>query len=257
MRLDDFLFKNQYFDSRTKANQSIKRGEVYLNGVQVIKPSFFVNENIDNNVMISSERSFVSLGGYKLDKALRDFNFNVNGLVCADIGSSTGGFTDCLLQNGAKKVYSVDLNDDLLHNSLKLNERVVRIIKNAKLLTKNDFNDKIDLIVGDLSFISLTAIINVLYDLIEQSKYVILLIKPQFELEVKKTVKNGIVRDKTDRLNACKKIYQCAISNGFSVVNFTNAPISKDKNVEYLILLKKSNEISLDFNILFNKYNLF
>ena len=120
MRLDEYLFKNQYFDSRTKAVQSIKRGEIYLNGVKVCKPSFFVDELKDNLIKkeIQNEFEFVSLGGYKLSKALVDFKFDVNGLVCVDVGASTGGFTDCLIKKGADKVFAIDLNDTLLHSSL-------------------------------------------------------------------------------------------------------------------------------------------
>ena len=139
MRFDDFLFKNCFFDSRTKAQQAIKRGEVYLNNIQIVKPSFNIDENSKENVEIRASCNFVSLGGYKLDKALKDFNFDPSELICADIGASTGGFTDCLLQNDADMIYSVDLNDSLLHNSLKANPKVVPIIKNARNLSKNDF----------------------------------------------------------------------------------------------------------------------
>jgi 23S rRNA (cytidine1920-2'-O)/16S rRNA (cytidine1409-2'-O)-methyltransferase len=257
MRLDDYLFKFGFFDSKTKANQSIKRGEVYLNERQILKPSFSIDENITHNISIKSISQFVSLGGYKLEKALNDFNLSVENLICADIGASTGGFTDCLLQQGAKKVYAVDLNEDLLHISLKNNPQVFTLIKNARNLKKDDFLDKIDLLVADLSFISATLVMEVFSKILDVGKRVVLLIKPQFELDIKKKFKNGIIRDTHERKNACRKIYDCAINNNFAVIDFTTAPFNKEKNLEYLILLEKSDSKSIDFDILFNKCNIF
>ena len=159
MRLDNYLTEKGYFDSRTKAKQSIERGEIFINSKLINKASYEINEDLEYKIERICEDSFVSLGGFKLKKAITDFNFDCNNLIVADIGASTGGFTDCLLKNGAKKVYAIDLNDELLHKSLKEDNRVVSIIKNAKDLTLKDFDDKIDLIVADLSFISLTMVI--------------------------------------------------------------------------------------------------
>ena len=252
MRLDEFLHKNQYYDSRTKAVQAIKRGEIYLNDVLVTKPSFFLDQEKEIKINKLCENEFVSLGGYKIYKALKDFKIDVNGLTCADIGASTGGFTDCLLKFGANKVYAVDLNDELLHNSLKVNKKVIPIIKNAKDLTLEDFDNKIDLLCADLSFISATAVLKIFYDLIEYDKRVLLLIKPQFENDKRIRLKNGIIREENMRKDACKKIYDYAVSCGFNVCNLTVAPIKKDKNLEYLILLIKNDVKSVDFDILFN-----
>ena len=144
MRLDEYLFKNHYYDSRTKAKQAIERKEVYVNGKLIDKSSFFVDENLALIIEKKAIKQFVSLGGYKLDKAIDDFSFSVSNLICADVGSSTGGFTDCLLKRGAKKIYAIDLNDDLLHISLKNDDKVVSIIKNAKDLTRSDFLEEID-----------------------------------------------------------------------------------------------------------------
>ena len=258
MRLDEYLFKNQYFDSRTKAVQSIKRGEIYLNGVKVCKPSFFVDELKENLIKkeIQNEFEFVSLGGYKLFKALIDFKFDVNGLVCVDVGASTGGFTDCLIKKGADKVFAVDLNDTLLHSSLVNNAKVVPVIKNAKDLALNDFNTNIDFLCADLSFISATQVIKGFYNILPSNKSAILLIKPQFENDKRIKVKNGIIRQENVRKDACQKIYDYAITCGFSVQGLTVAPINKDKNLEYLILLEKSDKKSIDFELLFNNcYN--
>ena len=128
MRLDEFLFKYKYYDSRTKAKQAIERKEVYVNGKLIDKSSFFLDENTLIAIEKKSKVEFVSLGGYKLDKAIDDFSLEVEGLICADVGASTGGFTDCLLKRGAKKVFSIDLNDSLLHYSLKENKKVVSVI---------------------------------------------------------------------------------------------------------------------------------
>ena len=249
MRLDLFLEKNKIFDSRTKAKQAIERGEIYVNAIKIDKPSYQVDENaiIERKYL----KDFVSLGGFKLEKALKDFEYDVNGLIAVDIGSSTGGFTDCLLKNGVDRVYAVDHNSDLLHPSLKNNENVIEIIKNAKLLTKDDFGDCIDLVVADLSFISSTLILPVISNVIDSGKEVILLIKPQFENDEKIKFKNGIIREEKYRRKACQKVFDCAIKNGLIPIRFTTAPISPDKNVEYLILLRKDVKNSIDLKEFF------
>ena len=249
MRLDNYLALNGYFDSRTKAKQAIERGEIFLDGKLVQKSSFEISDDFDGKIEYIFENEFVSLGGYKLNKALKDFNFNVENLVCADFGASTGGFTDCLLQSRTAKVYAIDLNDDLLHEKLKKDSRVVSIIKNVKDLTKNDFHDEIDLVVCDLSFISATLILPVMSNIINDNKHIILLIKPQFENKERKKFKNGIVKDSKTRKVACETIFNCAIANGLIPTKFTNAPINNGKNVEYLALLKKSKtEIPFDLS---------
>ena len=240
MRLDEFLHIKGYFDSRTKAKQSIKRKEIYVNGELIDKSSFFVDESLYNEINIVSQKQFVSLGGYKLDKALNDFNLDVENDVCIDIGASTGGFTDCLLQRGAKLVYAVDLNDGLLHQQLKDNDKVKLLIKNAKFLTCEDFDIKPNFLCADLSFISATSVLPTFNQLLSIGNKAILLIKPQFELGVKKHLKNGIIRQEKDRVDACKKIYDCAVENGLVPLDITLAPIQKDKNIEYLILLEKT-----------------
>lgn len=238
MRLDNYLTEKKYFDSRTKAKQAIERGEVFIDGKKAYKPSIEIK---DDNIKVEHifTKNYVSLGGYKLEKALNDFNFNVDGLIVADIGASTGGFTDCLLQNNAKKVYAVDLNDTLLHNKLKNDSRVSLIVKNAKELLKNDFSNEIDLIVADLSFISISQVIHVFSNLISKNKKLILLIKPQFEIGMHKRFKNGIIKDKNLHKEICDRISKVALENNLRTINLTPAPIYQDKNVEFLILLEK------------------
>ena len=137
MRLDNYLVENGYFDSRTKAKQAIERGEILVEGKLIVKSSYEMKGVHDIKRVYDSE--YVSLGGFKLEKALSDFKFNVKDLVVADIGASTGGFTDCLIKNGARKVYAVDLRDDLLHDKLKNDSKVNLIVKNAKDLSTLDF----------------------------------------------------------------------------------------------------------------------
>lgn len=251
MRLDEYLYKKGYFDSRTKAKQSIERGEISVNGVVTEKSSFFVNENSTLDIQKKCVKEFVSLGGYKLDKALLDFGINVENKVCADIGASTGGFSHCLIQNGAKKIYAVDLNDELLHDSLRNNKKIISIIKNAKNLTRLDFNESLDFLCADLSFISATMVLPVFYTILDSGTDIVLLIKPQFELGERKKLKNGIIKDHEIQKNACLKIFECAVQNNFGVMGITVAPIQKDKNVEFLIWLKKDVKNINDFEKLY------
>jgi len=239
MRLDNYLVKIGKFDSRTKAKQAIERGEIFLDGIKKDKPSFDVPEDYSGKIEYVYDVSFVSLGGYKLFKALKDFEFSVKGFTVADIGASTGGFTDCLLQNGAKKIYAVDLNNELLHESLKLNDKVIEVIKNARELTKDDFDDNLDLIVADLSFISATYVLDVFSSLLECGKHLLLLVKPQFESGEKRKFKNGIIRDVKIHQEVLEKIISVAGDNGFNKIAVTTAPIVERKNTEFLILFKK------------------
>ena len=246
MRLDVFLLKNGYFDSRTKARQAIERKEIFINGKQVDKVAYEIDENKNQSVEWICEESFVSLGGYKLKKALSDFNLSVGGFCVADIGASTGGFTDCLLKNGAKKVFAVDLNDGLLHESLKKDKRVVSIIKNARELNSSDFNERLDLIVADLSFISVAYVMPVFERLMDNNCKLIILIKPQFETGGKTRFKNGIIRDSRIHKEVCKNVFLCARENGLIPIAFTTSPILENKNTEFLLLLGKNCEKSID-----------
>lgn len=250
MRIDEYLFAKGFFDSRTKAKQALERGAVFCNGKAVVKASAEILGG-EPLIEIKEEESFVSLGGYKLAKALKDFNFCVKGLTVADIGASTGGFTDCLIKNGAKKVYAIDLNDELLHESLKNSDKVVRIIKNAKTLSVNDFNDNLDLITADLSFISAKQVLSVFYGLLPKNGKVILLIKPQFEIGEKRRFKNGIIKDEKTVKAVCRSVFDEAVKVGFNPINMTVAPIKQDKNTEFLILLAKNEDCGACFENLY------
>ena len=237
MRLDSFLTEKGFFPTKTKAAQAVKRGEVFVGGVRQIKPSASVcgTEPIE----IRAQKNFVSAGGYKLDKALDDFKIDCKDLTFADVGASTGGFTDALLKRGASLVYAVDVGKDLLDESLKNDERVVAFDGvNARYLKKEDFPKRIDAAVVDCSFISLKLVLPALKEIVDDGGFIVALIKPQFECGEKNLTKSGIVRSERAQKEAVLSIYDYCVSSGLSVVGFTTAPLYKKKNVEYLIYLR-------------------
>lgn len=235
MRIDKYLAEK--FGSRTKAAEAIERNLVKVNGKSV-SPSYEYKDG-DTIEFIEPSEKFVSNGGYKLSKALRDFDFSVSGKIVMDVGASNGGFTDCLLQNGAKKVYCIDVGESQLDESLKGNNVVVMDNYNARFLKREDFPEQIDGAVIDVSFISLTYILGGVNSAIADDGFIIALIKPQFECESKKVGKNGIVRDGAVHKKIVNKIYTYAEGLGLGIQNLTNAPEREGKNKEYLILLKK------------------
>lgn len=235
MRLDKFL--SEKYGSRAKAVVAIKGGLVLLNG-KTCAPSYEVKET-DEFEFLQAEEDFVSAGGFKLSKAIKEFAFNVKDKIFADIGASTGGFTDCLFQNGAKKVYCVDVGESQLDKTL-LDKNIVVIDNfNARNLTRDLFCEKLDGVVIDVSFISLTYILEAVGSLIENGANVIALIKPQFECESRNVGKNGIVKDAETHKRIIEKIYKFAVSINLASIGVTNAPIIAGKNKEYLILLEK------------------
>ena len=237
MRADKYCAER--YGSRTKAALAIERGEVLVNGKK-IKPSEDIKDT-DAVEYVTPEESFVSSGGFKLARGLRAFSLDVTGLTFADIGASTGGFTDCLLQNGVKKVYCVDVGESLLDEKLILDNRIVRMENtNARYLKASDFSDALDGAVIDVSFISLELILPVLYDIVKDNGLVLALIKPQFECENKKFLtKSGLVLDKKLRRKIVEKIYDACVKNQLYPQDIVNAPLRERKNVEYVILLKK------------------
>lgn len=235
MRIDKYLADK--FGSRNKASTAVDKGLVTVNG-KIVACSYEVKDN-DVIEIKESEESFVSAGGYKLQKALKDFDFSVENKVFADVGASTGGFTDCLFKNGAKKVYCIDVGESQLDKSL--NDKNVVVIDgfNARNLNRNMFEEELDGVTVDVSFISLTYILGAVAEVLSEGKSVLALIKPQFECESKSVGKNGIVRGEKIHEKIIRKIYSFALSVGLSPQNLTNAPIIKGKNLEYVIHLKK------------------
>ena len=238
MRLDRFLVENNYFPSRNKAHESITLGEVYVNEKKIIKPSFEVDENAE--IKIEKVRSFfVSNGGFKLEKAINCFALDINNKVCLDIGASNGGFTHCLLLNGAKKVVALDVGENQLEKSLVDDSRVIIKDKtNARDITAKDFDEKFDAIVSDVSFISLKYIMPVINGIAKENADVVLLIKPQFECGKKALNKNGIVKDKKEHIRVIQELYDFALNCNLTPFGLTFSPIRENKNIEYLFYLK-------------------
>ncbi len=235
MRIDKYLAEK--LGSRTKAATAVEKGLIKVNG-KAVPPSYDVKDG-DEITVEESEENFVSAGGFKLQKAIKDFSFNADNKIFADIGASTGGFCDCLLKNGAKKVYCIDVGESQLDKSL-LNKNVVVIDNfNARNLHEGLFEEELDGVTIDVSFISLTYILGAVADVLGEGKCALALIKPQFECESKSVGKNGIVRDKTMHAKIISKIYDFALSVNLAPQNLTNAPIVKGKNLEYVVLLKK------------------
>lgn len=248
MRIDKFLAEK--YGSRTKAAEAVGCGLVKVNG-KCVAPSYDVKES-DVLSFNEPEEYFVSNGGYKLSKALKDFNFNVQDKIIADVGASNGGFTDCLLQRGARHVYCIDVGESQLDSRL-LGKNVTVIDNfNARNLTPTIFKTQPDGATIDVSFISLTYILKNVAGVLPEDGFIIALIKPQFECESKNVGKNGIVKDPSVRKRIIKKIYDFARECNLCVENLTTAPVKPDKNVEYLILLTKKQGRSKPFDELYN-----
>lgn len=238
MRIDKYLAERM--GSRTKAKNALVKGLVSVNG-KIVSASYEVKDG-DDITVTENEENFVSAGGFKLQKAIKDFSFNASGKIFADIGASTGGFCDCLLQNGAKKVYCIDVGESQLDKSL-LDKNVVVIDNfNARNLNAALFKEELDGITVDVSFISLTYILGAVAEVLSSGKCVLALIKPQFECESKNVGKNGIVRNKDMHAKIISKIYDFALSVGLAPQKITNAPIIKGKNLEYVMLLRKGGQ---------------
>lgn len=241
MRLDVYLTENGFFESRSKAQAAIKEGFVLINGKTAEKHSADVigNENIE----IIKKNRFVSRAGEKLAGALDAFGFSPNGMIAVDIGASTGGFTDCLLQNGAEFVYAVDVGTAQLSEKLRKDERVYVMENfNARNASRTDFDKDIDLIVMDVSFISQTLIYPACADILSEGNQMITLIKPQFEAGKQNIGKGGIVKDRNGKIikEILSRIDEEAEKNGFKRIDFTDSPIEGgDGNKEYLALFIK------------------
>ncbi|MBQ8429167.1 MAG: TlyA family RNA methyltransferase [Clostridia bacterium] len=242
MRADKYF--SERYGSRTKAAEAIEKGLVLVNG-KLIKPKTEISEN-DEIQFITPTENYVSNGGYKLARAIERFNFSCKDLIFADIGASTGGFTDCLLQNGAKKVYTVDVGESLLHESLCGDSRIVQMENtNARYLTKADFSDEIDGIVADVSFISLRLIFPVIKEILQNNGHAFVLIKPQFECENKHIGKSGIVATSA-HADIVKKVLEYAEENGLYPHAIVNAPVRKGKNIEYVLYVRPTYVNAMD-----------
>lgn len=234
MRLDVYLYQKDYVKSRQKAKVLIEEGNVRINGLVVSKPSYDIVDGC--KVEITETCPYVSRGGLKLEKVLKLTEIDVSDKICLDIGASTGGFTHCLLLNGAKKVYAVDSGSNQLADVLKCDKRVVfKENFNARYISLDDIGETVDIVTMDVSFISQSLIIPNIANLMKESGVFISLIKPQFEVGRACIGKGGIVKDKKARLRAVFSVLECANMYGLTCKFFSNSPIcGGDGNVEFL-----------------------
>lgn len=240
-RLDCAIVSRGLVSSREQAKALIMSGIVYVNNQKSDKAGDTVKP--DDKIEIRGETlKYVSRGGLKLEKAISSFNIDLSGFVCADIGASTGGFTDCMLQCGAVKVYSVDVGYGQLAWKLRTDDRVVNLERtNFRYVTEKEIPDKLDFASVDVSFISLSLIIPVLRQLLKDGGRVVCLIKPQFEAGRENVGKKGVVRDKNVHIAVIKKIIGLVAENNYSLLGLDFSPIKgPEGNIEYLCYIEKS-----------------
>ena len=243
IRLDQRVFDLGLSESREKAKALIMAGSVYVDGQKQTKPGAPVTEEADIEVK-GEKLPFVSRGGLKLQKALEEFSLDPTGLVCIDCGASTGGFTDCLLQRGAKRVYAVDVGYGQLAWSLRCDERVTVMERtNARNLTPDMFSEKMDMAVMDMSFISLRLVLPAVRSLLAEGGQAVCLVKPQFEAGREKVGKKGVVRDPAVHLEVLERFCTDVGDMGFSLAGLTYSPVrGPEGNIEYLAWLKTDGE---------------
>ena len=239
-RLDVLLVKRCLAESREKAKAVIMAGDVFVNGQREDKAGSTFEEDANIEVKAATMK-YASRGGYKLEKAISLWDIMLEGMVCMDAGSSTGGFTDCMLQNGASKVYAVDVGTNQLAWKLRQDERVVSMEKtNIRYITHNDIPDKISFVSIDVAFISLTKVLVPIRDILEDGGRIVCLVKPQFEAGREKVGKKGVVRDKAVHLEVLKNIMVYVLSEGFSIIDLSYSPIKgPEGNIEYLLYIEK------------------
>ncbi|WP_373898383.1 TlyA family RNA methyltransferase [Haloimpatiens sp. FM7315] len=239
-RLDVELVKRELFLSREKARESISKGEIYVNGVCIIKPSKKVGKE-DKLEFRGKILPYVSRGGLKLEKAIKEFNIDLKAKVCFDIGASTGGFSDCMLQNDAFKVFAIDVGTGQLHEKIKEDKRVVNLEKtNIRYLNYDKVGEYGDFASIDVSFISLTKVIPSVVALLKEKGEVVALIKPQFEAGKGKIGKHGVVKKQQVHVEVINNICNFLILHKLSILNLSYSPIKgPEGNIEYLIYFTK------------------
>ncbi len=240
-RLDSAIFEQGLAESREKAKTLIMAGVVYVNNQKADKAGMTVKED-DLLEVRSNPLKYVSRGGLKLEKAMESFGLRLDNMICADIGASTGGFTDCMLQNGAAKVYAIDVGYGQLAWKLRTDERVVNMERtNFRYVTHEQIPDELDFCSVDVSFISLSIIVPVMRDLMKQNACAVCLIKPQFEAGREKVGKKGVVREKKVHIETVENTVNMMLSNNMTVLGLDYSPVKgPEGNIEYLIYVKKT-----------------
>lgn len=240
IRLDDFLVKKNFFDTKSKAQAMILAGKVKVDGEKITKAGYQIK---DENIKIEIEIiPYVSRGGFKLEKALKSFNIDLKDKICLDAGASTGGFCDCMLQNGAKRVYAVDVGYGQLDWKLRQDPRVVTIERtNVKNCAPSDIYEnevEAEFLSADLSFISIAKVLPNLKNLVRADSSMVFLIKPQFEAGKEKVEKGGVVKNPNTHFEVIKNVVTCAERLGLYTQGLDFSPITGPKgNIEYLIFL--------------------
>lgn len=249
-RLDILLVEKGICNSRERAKTNIMAGLIFVDGHRVDKAGEKVSRDVEI-IFKGEELKYVSRGGLKLEKAMNEFNISLDNKVCMDIGASTGGFTDCMLQNGASKVFSVDVGYGQFAWKLRVDERVVCMERtNIRYVTPEDIGDKLDFASIDVSFISLRTIMPAVKNLLKDNGEVVALIKPQFEAGRDKVGKKGVVREKSVHKEVVSNIANYLIENDFNIVGMSFSPIKgPEGNREYLVYFSKDKERESDFSL--------
>lgn len=242
-RLDCLIYERGLAESREKAKIAVMIGNAYVDGQKQDKPGTMLPDDV--KIELRGETlKYVSRGGLKLEKAMQEFPITLSGKIVMDIGASTGGFTDCMLQNGAKKVYSVDVGYGQLAWKLRTDPRVVNLERtNVRYLTEKQVPELVDFFSVDVAFISLKLVLPVARNFLKDGGEAVCLIKPQFEAGREKVGKKGVVRDPAVHEEVIETTIEFVLHHGFSVLGLTFSPVKgPEGNIEYLLYLKKSEE---------------
>lgn len=240
VRLDCLMVEQGFAESREKAKAIIMSGDVFIQNQRYDKPGTSVPK--DSKLDVRGGLRYVSRGGLKLEKAMVDFPITLNGKVTMDIGASTGGFSDCMLQNGAVRVYAVDVGYGQLAWKLRTDERVVNLERtNVRYLTHEQVPEQVDFFSVDVAFISLKLVLPVAHKFLKDGGEAVCLIKPQFEAGKGKVGKKGVVRDPAVHCEVIEEITGFVLQNGYSILGLTYSPVrGPEGNIEYLLYLKKA-----------------
>lgn len=241
-RLDIFLVEQGFVESRERAKSIIMEGNVLVNEIKIDKCGTLVKEDAKIR-LLKEDFPFVSRGGLKLKKAVEYFKIDLKGKIAADIGASTGGFTDCMLQNGAAKVYAIDVGYGQLAWKLRNDDRVVNLERtNIRYVTDENLPELLDFISIDVAFISLEKVLPVARNFLKNTGRIVALIKPQFEAGKDRVGKKGVVKDANVHIDVVKKILSFCAEENLAIIGLTYSPIKgPEGNIEYLVYLEKNN----------------
>lgn len=242
-RLDVLLVRRNLAESREKAKAIIMSGNVFVGGQREDKAGSTFSDNVTIELK-GMPLKYVSRGGFKLEKAIEVFGINLDGKVCMDVGSSTGGFTDCMLQNGAEKVYAIDVGTNQLAWKLRTDERVISMENtNIRYVTSDDIGELMDFVSVDVAFISLTKVLMPVYDLMKDDGRIVCLVKPQFEAGREKVGNKGVVRDVKIQEDVIENVITYADECGFLINDLDYSPIKgPEGNIEFLLYMSRSSE---------------